>query len=187
MNKLKTADPLVVGAALSNLFYSCAYGVVHTTCLQAVTSNIVSFASLINCILTAVITKIWLDHSKKLYKTFGGLLILEGIIYGILTLLFLANTVNPKMYFIFDAILSAAITRNIICAGTRLKSIRYHEEEREKFDNKTILYCEITSIIGYGFSSIYAIPTNLAFIAMFIGIAIDNVFYYYIFKKEGVK
>lgn len=187
MNKIKQADPLVIGGALSNLFYSVAYGVVHTTCMQAVSSNILSFASLINCILTAVITKIWLDYSKKLYKTFGVLLISEAIVYGILTILFVTGAVNPEMYFIFDAILSAAITRNIICAGTRLKSIRYDGDKREQFDNKTVLYCEITSIIGYGFSSIYTMPTNLAFVAMFVGIAIDNIFYYYIFKKEGAK
>lgn len=187
LKKLNKADPLVIGGALSNLFYSIAYGVVHTTCIQCVTPNIVSLASLINCILAALVAKIWLDNSKRLYKTFGALLIIEGFVYSILTLLFLTKLINPGMYFIFDAILSAAITRNVICAGTRLKSIRYNGDEREEFDNKTVLYCNITSVIGFGFSSLYVLPTNLAFIAMFVGIAIDNIFYYYIFKKENKK
>ena len=180
-------DPLVVGGALSNLFYSVAYGVVHTTCIQYVTPNIVSLASLINCILATVVAKIWLDNSKKLYKTFGPLLAIEGITYGILTLLFLTGLINPGMYLIVDAMLSATITRNIACAVTRLKSIRYNGDKREQFDNKTVLYCNITSVIGFGFSSLYVLPTNLAFITMFVGIAIDNIFYYYVFKKENKK
>ena len=184
---LNKPDPLVVGGALSNLFYSVAYGVVHTTCIQYVTPNIVSLASLINCILATVVAKIWLDNSKKLYKTFGPLLAIEGITYGILTLLFLTGLINPGMYLIVDAMLSATITRNITCAVTRLKSIRYNGDKREQFDNKTVLYCNITSVIGFGFSSLYVLPTNLAFIIMFVGIAIDNIFYYYVFKKENKK
>ena len=184
---LNKPDLLVVGGALSNLFYSVAYGVVHTTCIQYVTPNIVSLASLINCILATVVAKIWLDNSKKLYKTFGLLLAIEGITYGILTLLFLTGLINPGMYLIADAMLSATITRNIACAVTRLKSIRYHGDKREQFDNKTVLYCNITSVIGFGFSSLYVLPTNLAFITMFVGIAIDNIFYYYVFKKENKK
>ena len=184
---LNKPDLLVVGGALSNLFYSVAYGVVHTTCIQYVTPNIVSLASLINCILATVVAKIWLDNSKKLYKTFGPLLAIEGITYGILTLLFLTGLINPGMYLIVDAMLSATITRNITCAVTRLKSIRYHGDKREQFDNKTVLYCNITSVIGFGFSSLYVLPTNLAFITMFVGIAIDNIFYYYVFKKENKK
>ena len=91
------------------------------------------------------------------------------------------------MYLIVDAMLSATITRNIACAVTRLKSIRYHGDKREQFDNKTVLYCNITSVIGFGFSSLYVLPTNLAFIIMFVGIAIDNIFYYYVFKKANKK
>lgn len=186
MNKIKTADPLVVGAALSNLFYSLAYPIVHTVTMQGLSSSWVSFASLV---LASIITKLWLKRSKKLYYSncfYGIMLGIEVIVYAILTILFLTNVATPAMYYMGDAILSAVITRNIICGGTRLKALRYEGEEREEYDNKNSYYSYITSIIGFAISSFIVFSTPVGFILMFVGIAIDNIFYYYVFKKEGV-
>ena len=179
----KNIDELLIAGALSNLFYSVAYPIVHTITMKSVNSNIMSLASLINCILVAIITKAWLNKSKELYKTFGVLLGVEVISYGILTGLFLIRIADPFIYFMGDALMSAIITRNIICGGTRLKALRYEGEAREVFDNKTTYYCNITSIIGYGFSTLVTLPTNLGFVFMFVGIAIDNIFYYKVFKN----
>lgn len=181
--KLKNIDELLIAGGLSNLFYSIAYPIVHTITIQDINSNVMSLASLINCVIAMIITKIWLNHSRELYKTFGKLLILEVIAYAILTITFLIGETSPRMYFLWDAILSALITKNIICAGARLKSKRYQDEEREKFDNKTSFYCNLTSVIGYGFSWIITLPIYAGFICMFIGIAVDNIFYYKVFKN----
>lgn len=182
--KNKKIDWLVFAGGLSNLFYSVAYPIVHTVTMQSINSNIMSLASLINCVITAIITKIWLSKSEKYYKYFGLLLFLEAITYSILTLLFIGNLATPKMYFIGDALLSALITRNIICCGTRLKAFRYNHKEREEFDNKTTYWCNITSIIGYGFSFLITLPMKIGFVCMLIGIVVDNIFYYYVWKKE---
>ena len=186
MNKLKQADPLVIGAALSNLFYSLAYPIVHTVTMQGLSSSWVSFASLANCLLASNITKLSLKRSKKLYYFYGIMLGIEVIVYAILTILFLTNVATPAMYYMGDAILSAVITRNIICCGTRFKALRYEGEEREEYDNKNSYYSYVTSIIGFAISSFIVFSTPVGFILMFVGIAIDNIFYYYVFKKEGV-
>ena len=39
MNKIKQADSLVVDAAVSNLFYSLAYPIVHTITMQGIDSK----------------------------------------------------------------------------------------------------------------------------------------------------
>lgn len=187
MNKIKQADPLVIGAALSNLFYSLAYPIVHTVTMQGLSSSWVSFASLANCFLASIITKLWLKRSKKLYYFYGIMLGIEVIVYAILTILFLTNVTTPAMYYMGDAILSAVITRNIICGGTRLKALRYEGEEREEYDNKNSYYSYITSIIGFAISSFIVFSTPVGFILMFVGIAIDNIFYYYVFKEEKSK
>lgn len=186
MFKYKNADELLIAGATSNLFYSMAYPIVHTVTVQNINSNTMSFASLLNCILAAIVAKIWLDNSTKLYKSFGFMLKVEVVAYGILTVLFLINVVNPEMYFLSDAIMSAIITRNIICGGTRLKALRYEGKTREIFDNKTVYYCNITSIIGYAFSWLVTLPTSIGFIFMFIGIAVDNIFYLRVYKKQSV-
>lgn len=127
----KNIDELLIAGALSNLFYSVAYPIVHTITMKSINSNIMSLASLINCILVAIITKVWLNKSKELYKTFGVLLGVEVIAYGILTGLFLIRIADLFIYFMGDALMSAIITRNIICGGTRLKALRYEGEARE--------------------------------------------------------
>lgn len=177
-------DWLVFAGGCSNLFYSIAYPIVHTVTMQNINSNILSFASLINCVITAIITKIWLEKSEKYYKYFGILLFVEALTYSTLTILFLCDIATPRMYFIADAVLSALITRNIICCGTRLKAFRYNHKEREEFDNKTTYWCNITSVIGYGFSFLITLPMKIGFIFMLIGIVVDNIFYYYVFKYE---
>lgn len=185
MYKHKNVDELLIAGATSNLFYSVAYPIVHTITVQNINSNTMSFASLLNCILAAIVAKIWLDNSTKLYKSFGFMLKAEVIAYGILTILFLMDIVNPAMYFLSDAIMSAIITRNIICGGTRLKALRYEGETRETFDNKTVYYCNITSVIGYAFSWLVTLPTSIGFIFMFIGIAVDNIFYLRVYRNQG--
>lgn len=187
LKNLNKADPLVVGAALSNLFYSLAYPIVHTVTMQGLSSNWVSFASLANCFLASIITKLWLKRSKKLYYFYGIMLGIEVIVYAILTILFLVSVATPAMYYMGDAILSAVITRNIICGGTRLKALRYEGEEREEYDNKNSYYSYITSIIGFAISSFITFSTPIGFILMFVGIAVDNIFYYCAFKEEGVE
>lgn len=177
-------DLLLIAGFTSSLFYSAAYPIIHIVCIKDLNSNLMSLASLLNCIFVILVSKIWLKYSDKLYKTFGISLFLEALLYCILLIAFLINKITPAAYFLIDCLLSAIITRNIISGGNRLKALRYKDRDREEFDNKTILYGNIANVIGYSFSTIFTLNRNLAFILMWVGIVIDNVFYYLVYRNE---
>lgn len=178
-------DLLLITGLTSNLFYSIAYPVIHTICINDMNSKLVSFSSLLSCILATIVINLWLKYSDSLYKTFGISLLLEGICFGMLTFAFIIGKASPATYYLIDCILTATLTRNVISAGNRLKAIRYKDQEREIFDNKTTMYCNIASILGFGFSSLIALSTNIAFVFMWVGISIDNIFYYIVYREEN--
>ena len=144
-----------------------------------------SLSQLISCILAIIISQSWIKYSDKLYKTFGISLVLECVFFGALLVLFLLGLVTPKIYYIVDCVLSATITRNIINGGCRLKAIRYQNKDRELYDHKNTVMCNIASICGFLFSSLYTLPTNLAFILMFVGVSVDNLFYYKVYIETN--
>lgn len=182
---MKKYDLLILTGLFSNMFYSISYPIIHTICIQNITSNFMSLTQLISCILAILVSQLWIKYSDKLYKLFGIFLIFECILFGILLISFLLNIINPKTYYIVDCILSSTITRNIINGGCRLRAIRYKGKERELYDHKNTIICNIASIGGFAFSSIFILSTKLAFILMFLGISIDNIFYYIVYKHTN--
>ena len=66
----KNKDKLLIAGFSSSLFYSIAYPIVHTVTVSAITSNLLSIASLLNCVLTVLITKIWLSKGKFFIELF---------------------------------------------------------------------------------------------------------------------
>lgn len=178
-------DLLIISGLFSNLFYSIAYPIVHIKCMQDISSNFMSLSQLISCFLAIVISRLWIKYSDKLYKTFGISLVLECAFFGALLVLFLYGIVTPKIYYITDCILSATITRNIINGGCRLKAIRYNNKDREMYDHKNTIMCNIASICGFLFSTLYTLSTSVAFILMFVGISVDNLFYFIVYKNTN--
>jgi hypothetical protein len=153
--------------------------------MQDISSNFMSLSQLISCLLAIIISQLWIKHSDKLYKTFSISLALECVSFGSLLVLFLCGIVTPKIYYIVDCILSATITRNIINGGCRLKAIRYNNKDREMYDHKNTVMCSIASICGFLFSSLYVLPAQIAFVLMFIGISVDNLFYFIVYKNTN--
>ena len=169
----------------SNLFYSLSYPVVHTYLMSSVNSQTVSICSLTSCIIVALVNKSWLRYSKKLYEYFKHLLVIETMVYSILVGMILSNFISPWTYYIFDTLLFATITNNIICGGTKLKSLRYRGEEREKFDNTINYWANISCIIGFLISSIITFSWRIGFIIIFISVIVDNGFYYIVYKETS--
>lgn len=79
LKKNSKYDALLLAGLTSNLFYSMSYPIVHTICIKDLSSNLLSFTSLLSCILAIILSQAWLKYSDKLYKTFGISLLLEGI------------------------------------------------------------------------------------------------------------
>ena len=178
-------DKLILSGFISMLFYSVAYPVVHTVVIQNLDSRVLSASSFISCILVIIVNKVWLTKSEKLYKKFGIMLFIEGFLYFVILIMILLKTITPQTYYILDTLLFSSITRNIICGGNRLKAIRYKDNDREEFDNKSVMFYNVASIIGYGISSIIKVPTNIAFVIMYVGIISDNFIYYIVYKQTN--
>ena len=178
-------DLLIASSVASNLFYSLSYPVVHTYLMSFVDPRTVSICSLMSCVIVALVNKSWLRYSKKLYKYFKHLLIIEGIVYSILIGMILSTSISPCTYYIFDTLLFATITNNIICGGVKLKSLRYQGEEREKFDNTINYWANISCIIGFLISSIITFSWRIGFIIIFISVIVDNGFYYIVYKETS--
>lgn len=178
-------DKLILSGFISMLFYSVAYPVVHTVTIQNLDSRVLSASSFISCILVIIVNKVWLTKSEELYKKFGIMLFIESLLYFIILIMILTKNITPQKYYILDTLLFSSITRNIICGGNRLKAIRYKDNDREEFDNKSVMFYNVASIIGYGISSIIKVPTNIAFVIMYVGIISDNFIYYIVYKQTN--
>lgn len=180
---MKMKDKLILSGFISSLFYSTAYPVIHTVVINNLDSRLMSFSSLVSCVLVIIINKMWLSQSEKLYKRFSFMLLLECLLYFILLVSILTGNIKPQIYYVIDTLLFASVTRSIICGGNRLKAIRYKDSKREEFDNKSVIFYNIASIAGYSVSSIFKISVNVAFVIMYIGIVSDNTIYYMVYRK----
>jgi hypothetical protein len=179
-------DYLIIAGFTSGLFYSMSYPIIHLECMKDISSNLMSLSQLLSCILTVVITQVWLKKSEVMYlKTFKISLIAEVLLYGSILCMLFFNVFTPTAFYISDCILCSTITRNIINGGTRLKAIRYKGEQREIFDNKNMMLCNVASMVGYFISTIFVLPRFIAVLFMFLGLAIDNLFYLYAYHETN--
>lgn len=175
-------DDLLVGNFLSNLFYSISYPTIHFILISDVTERLISVNQIIICFTGIIFPILWNQQSDKLYRKYGHLLSLEGILYTLLIISILFSIITPKMYYIVDTILCSILTKNIICGLNKLKIYRYKGDAREEYDNNVNVACNISSLIGFSISLFLSISKNIAFIFMGIGIVLDNIFYYKAYK-----
>lgn len=178
-------DELLIGSFISNLMYSLAYPSIHYALIKSVNENIISFNSIITCLGGIIAPSIWNKYSDKIFKKYKNLLILEILFYSILIASLLAGIVNNKFYYIADTLLFSLITKNIICGNNKIISIKYKDKEREEYDNNFSMLCNISSLIGYSCSFLFSLKSNVAFIAILLGISLDNIFYYVAYKKTN--
>lgn len=175
-------DELLIGNFLSNLFYSIAYPTIHFILISDATEKLISANQIIICFAGIIFPIIWNQKSDRLYKKYGYLLSLEGILYSLLIIAILFSIITPRMYYLVDTILFSILTKNIICGLNKLKIYRYKGNTREEYDNNVNIVCNISSLIGFSISLIVSISKNIAFIFMGIGIVLDNIFYYKAYK-----
>lgn len=169
---------------LSNLFYSIAYPVVHFTLIKDVGEKMIAFNSIIMCLAGVLFPIIWNKH-KNLYRAYGQLLLVEGIVYSIVGILICTSAISNLAYYLLDTFLFALISKNIICGSNKLRAMRYNSEIiREQYDNNSTIVSNFSSLLGFGISFIVTIPVNIAFILITIGICVDNVFYYRVYKQS---
>jgi len=180
-------DLMIQACFWSSLFYSTSYPFIHLYIMRgdSVNAKMVSICQIIICISIILINNIWNKYSKVLYKYFRCFMAMESITYLILTIGVIISIFSPAIYYVADTILFALITKNIICGGNKLKSMVYKDDEREKYDNTIPIASAVATLIGSLFAFVLHIPIQFAFILSWIGLTVDNIFYWLAYNKHS--
>lgn len=182
MKKIKV-DAMILASLIVTIFYSSTYPYIHKTIISIVSDNMIALNQIINCLSVVVIGTIW-NKKKSLFKYYPVFCIAETI-FNVSTTVYGLITGNIIAYYILDTLVFAMITRNIICGGTRLRAMRYKtEDERSAYDNNDNSACAIGTIIGSCIAMILKLDFNIMLIIATFGNCIDNIFYYFIYRKE---
>ena len=173
-------DAMLLATFVTTLFYSATHPYINKVIMSNIEEPHIAINQLITCLSTIFIGFLWNKKSDKLFKYYAIFCIMETLM-SIITTVFVLTTNNIVTYYILDTIVFSVVTRNIICGGIKLRSLRYNENERAKFDNDNNTAAAVATIVG----SLIAVKLNLPFSLMIImatiGNCIDNVFYIYIF------
>lgn len=178
-------DNLIKASLVNYLLYSMAFPVIQKTLIDSVSSKYIAANSIITCLMVIVLGQIWNKYNKKMYKLYGVFLLFEGLFYTSLINSVIFGIVSYKFFYIVDTLIFALISKNITFGYNKLKSIRYKENKRNGFDNNILIITSIASLIGYSISFIIDIPVKLAFGFVLIGIIINNIGFYLVYKKEN--
>lgn len=175
-------DAMILATFFTSIFYSATYPYIHKELMQVVSETLLACTQIINCVSIVLFGLLW-NKTSRLFKYYPALCILE-ILTTVTSSLIVTLTGNIIAYYIMDTLLFSIVTRNIICGGTKLRSLRYNTETaREHYDNNNLSADAIATIIG----SVIAMVLHLNFIAMLwlatVGNAVDNIFYIAVYLK----
>lgn len=180
-------DNLIKSTFYSTLFYSIAFPAIQKIVVDAISYKLIAVNSIVICVATIIIGHAWNKRKELLYKYYVLFLIAEaacyvGAIFGAIVFK------NYFAYYIADTLIFASISKNIVMGGNTLRARKYNSEViRNDYDNNTQIYASIATLIGSGLCLIIELPLWISFIAMFLGVTLDNVFYgieYYKIKHE---
>lgn len=185
MNK----DLMIQACFWSNMFYSMSYPFIHLFIMKddAITGRLVSIQQVVMCLSIILINNLWNKYSLQFYKWFKVFLFLESITYLILMLGMSLDIFSPFIYYVADMILFSLITKNIICGSNKLRALRYKDEAREKYDNTIPIAAAFATLIGSFIAIVINIPIPIAFMLSWIGIVIDNIFYWIVYDKYKIE
>lgn len=179
----RLSDLMLVGYFLSMLFYSCSYVFIYQVIVQAVPRSFLGIEQIVGCVSTIIFCKVWNKYSDRLFRYYRLILWLE-IIFDVALFADVIIRGDLKFYFMFNIMIMAIITRNLICGRTKMKAkVNPTEKLREKFDNNSQIADSAATIIGATTAIIIPFTLNTLFVLALIGNCIDNVFFLYIYHK----
>lgn len=170
----------------SSVMYAASYPTLHLYLMREVSDKMISANQILICLAIIVVNNMWNKNSDNLYKFFPVLMLTESITYFVIHAAVIFGYIGAAGYYIIDTILLCLITRNMICGGNKLRSIVYKEEKREKYDNTVMIANSVGTLIGSGIALCFSLPVKVVFVTSWIGISIDNLFYWMAFRKENV-
>lgn len=173
------ADKLLLGAFLANIAYTIGYPTIQEVTMKAADSRLISLVSFIGCGGIVLVGQIW-DKvgEEKLMKFFPAYAIGDIVSYAILCSIFM-TTGNAKIYYLGQVICSILTIKNVGFGLSFIRSKRYKENKRAKYDNLAAVLESIASLIGFGIAAIMKIPLMPSITLMGMGTLIEN---YYMIK-----
>lgn len=183
LNNSKLSKLMLTANLISTLFYSVSYPYIYAETIKVVPHMYIGIEQIVSCLGTIVFCKIWNTYSDKLFRYYDVFLWLE-IVADIVLFADVLIRQNLNFYFLLNVITYAVITKQVICGGTKMKA-RVHPTEklREQYDNNSSIVNAVSTLIGAGVAMIFDFNLTLLFVFAFIGNAIDNAFYIYIYNK----
>lgn len=168
-------DQMLLGKMLSGIPYLYGYTAINILLYSSLNSRLITFMNVIAAIITIFINKFWRDRNGNMLtkRTFIPLVIIETIGYGLLVLYYL-ETRNMNVFFVLNNIMSIIITYNICNGVGYIKAKRYPEDARGDFDIDLSTIGSINTIVGYGMATLIPPSVEVAFIAFFLAVVIDN-------------
>lgn len=115
-------DDLIKAGLLSNFFYSIAFPGIQKILISNVSQRYIAINSIIICIGTILLGKVWKEYGDKLYKCWDKMILAESIFYTLLVISMLTNLISYKFFYIVDTLLFAFLTKNIIFGGNQRRS-----------------------------------------------------------------
>lgn len=183
LNNSKLSKLMLTANLISTLFYSTSYPYIYAEAIKVVPHTYIGIEQIVSCLGTIVFCKIWNTYSDKLFRYYDAFLWLE-IVADIVLFADVLIRQNLNFYFLLNVIIYAVITKQVICGGTKMKA-RVHPTEklREQYDNNASIVNAIATLIGAGVAMIFDFDLTLLFVFAFVGNAIDNVMFLYIYKQ----
>lgn len=182
--KLKHLSNLMLLANFtSTLFYSTSYPYIYAETVKVVPKSFISMEQIIGCLSVILFCRLWNKYSDRLFLHYQVILWLEIIADTILFADVLIRG-DLQFYFLFNVVIFALVTRNLICGITKLKAkVHPTEQLRERFDNNLNIVNATATVLGATAAMVIPVGLNVLFILALIGNIIDNVFYLYIYRK----
>lgn len=174
---------MLVTNLICTLFYALSYPYIYAEALKTVSKNYISAEQIISCSGVVVFGILWNKIGDKLYKHYP-IIVLAETIADIILMVHVLVTGNLKIYFIFNVLIYAIITRNMANGGIRLRAkVHPDEKSRERYDNNNNIVNSISTLLGASLSIVLKLDMTTMFVFALIGNVFDNGFYYYIYKK----
>lgn len=177
-------NPLILASFLSTLFFGIGMPVETTYIFHALAPKAIALRDIIVCLGSLLATNLWNRYGDKLYPYWGILAILEVVCTAIIMAGLFIFPGMETTYFIGMGLVNALIVRNMVCGGNKLRALLFEGKERELFDNYNMMAMSSAVIIGGIVNLLYTPPIWLAFTCIFIGVTVDNILYWRVWKNS---
>lgn len=178
----RLSNLMLLSNLLCTLFYATSYPYIYAETIKTVPHYYISLEQIMMCLGTIIFCRLWNKHSDKLFRYYRTFLLLEILADVILFAdVLMRNDLN--FYFLLNVVIASTITKNLSCGGVKMRAmVNPSEREREQFDNNSNIVNAVATLAGASTAIIFDIDLKQLFIFAFIGNAIDNFFYLYIYK-----